>query len=698
MPSRIPIAVLSSKVAEQVAAGEVIQRPGDAVKELVENAIDAVLQRRSSEPDARCGTIQIELRTGGLETIRVVDDGCGIPAAELELALSRHGTSKLRHLGDLERVSTLGFRGEALPSIGAVAELTVLSRPPEAAVGALARMKGGLLVERGVRGCPVGTQVTARGIFQATPARLAFQRSAAGESAHVAHMVGVYAQAHPELRFELMVDTRRALQVGGGTLLEVFGGVYGPAAAAAALPVAFSDPAGVAVTGLISAPDVTRGRRGDILLYVNGRPIQNRSLTHAVIDAYRGFLPEARFPLVALTIAVDPAEVDVNVHPAKVEVRFRRDRLVYATLQRAVRAALLAEAPAPAVSAPLRAPNAAGGWSPLPSTPAGEWATPPYARLPGIEPLRPTTLARPWASVAEANAASSGAGVGVVSAGAGSASAEEAGRHATGGAVAPDGAAARSGSATATGPGEVGASTAGDGGLAAPSSAVPGNGNRSASAPQGASVAAGNDATNGVQGPSSQGVGARLPILRIVGQVQGTYIVCEGPDGVYFIDQHAAHERVLYEDVIAQRLAGGIGRQQLLQPTVVDLTPTRRALLAEHAGSLEKLGLDVEPFDGESALIRAIPAGLERANPARLLDELLDAVANPTPTVDGLDRAAATVACHAAVRAGDILEPRIMRELIQRLELTDVSRFCPHGRPTVVRLPASQLERDFGRR
>jgi DNA mismatch repair protein MutL len=189
-----------------------------------------------------------------------------------------------------------------------------------------------------------------------------------------------------------------------------------------------------------------------------------------------------------------------------------------------------------------------------------------------------------------------------------------------------------------------------------------------------------------------------LPILRIVGQVQGTYIVCEGPDGVYFVDQHAAHERVLYEQVLAQRAAGGVARQRLLEPRTIDLGGRRLQLLQEHAAELAALGFEVEPFGDATALLRALPAGLTRADPTRALVELLDALADPTPTADGLDRAAATVACHSAVRAGDSLSTELMRELIERLETTDVGRFCPHGRPTVVRLPVSQLERDFGRR
>jgi DNA mismatch repair protein MutL len=593
------IAVLDRDVAEKVAAGEVVQRPGDAVKELIENAIDAILDRPPDGRPERRGSIQVEVRGGGLELIRVVDDGCGIPSDQLGLALARHGTSKLRRIDDLSRVRTLGFRGEALPSIGAVSELTVISRPAAAAAGACLVLEGGRVRAVGARGCPPGTQVTVRRLFFNLPARLAFQRSAGGEGAHIAHLVGAYALAYPELRFTLTVDGRRAIEVGGGDRREVMSGVYGLETAVSMLPIEAVDAAGVVVRGLISRPELTRGGRADILLYANRRPVQNRSLAHAVVDAYRGFLAEARFPIVVLDVEISPDEVDVNVSPSKAEVRFRRERLVYAAVQRAIRSALLAVAPPPAVSTPLRQ---ADGYA---------------ARAVGA----------PGESTGTAPAAWSG------------------------------------------GPG--------------PAWRAPASSSAEGGPPVEESGSAG---------------GVRLPILRIVGQVQSTYIVCEGPDGVYFVDQHAAHERVLYEQLLAERGRGGVARQQLLTPAVVELTARAAAQLREQLVELAGLGFEVEPFGERSALVRAIPAGLTRADPARALAEVVEALASPGPSADGLDRAAATVACHAAVRAGDALTSELMRELIERLEETDIGRFCPHGRPTVVRLPATQLERDFGRR
>jgi DNA mismatch repair protein MutL len=370
------------------------------------------------------------------------------------------------------------------------------------------------------------------------------------------------------------------------------------------LPIEAEDPAGVVVRGLISRPELTRGSRGDILLYANRRPVQNRSLSHAVVDAYRGFLPEARFPIVVLDVGVSPDEVDVNVSPSKAEVRFRRERLVYAAVQRAIRSSLLAVAPPPAVSTPLRQADGFG-----PAAGAGRAGPPPGAT---IEPTpTPSSVGR----------------------------------------APPD-------------------------------------------------TSTDDDAPGPPAGPAEGAAagGVRLPILRIIGQVQSTYIVCEGPDGVYFVDQHAAHERVLYERILAERGRGGVARQQLLTPAVVDLTARSAAQLREHLPELARLGFEVEPFGDRSGLVRAIPAGLTRADPARALAELVEALAMPGPSPDGLDRGAATVACHAAVRAGDPLTTELMRDLIEQLEATDIGRFCPHGRPTVVRLPSTQLERDFGRR
>ncbi|TAK20162.1 MAG: DNA mismatch repair endonuclease MutL [Chloroflexota bacterium] len=596
---------LPRDVAEKVAAGEVIQRPADVVKELVENAIDAIVARRINEPEAssaRTGNVIVDISGGGLESIRVVDDGGGIAPDQLAIALARHATSKLRTLDDLADVVTLGFRGEALPSIAAVAAIALVSRVPGGDAGAFVEAEDGAVLGSGARGSPIGTQVTVRRLFATVPARLAFQRSPGGEAAAIARLIGTYALAYPEIRFRLTSDRRIAIATdGSGDRRATLAAIHGADVALALLPFEALDPAGVRVSGVMSAPELTRGTRSEMYLYVNRRPIQNRALGHAIIEAYRGFTPDGRFPMVVVDIEVDPREIDVNVHPSKMEVRFRRDRLVYGAVQRAVRGTLVTTAPPPSISAPLRAPPA---WLAA-MAPGALTATPYEPRLPF-----PAALAGP--SPLAASAPASPVGI-----------AEP---------VAP----------TTT--------------------------------------------------------GTRLPVMRILGQAHGTYIVCEGPDGIYFVDQHAAHERVLYEQVLARR-GGDADRQALLEPLVIDLPAERVPIVLERRSELLDLGFDIEPFGDCAAIIRSVPAAV--ASRPRLREAIvsaIEAVADPTAAGDPFDRAAASVACHAAVRAGDTLSFDLMRDLIGQLEGADLSAFCPHGRPTVVRLPASQLERDFGRR
>ncbi len=605
------IGALPREVAEKVAAGEVIQRPGDVVKELVENAIDATLIRRDGA-NAPPGppAIAIEIRGGGLEFIRVADEGCGIDPEDLGLALARHATSKLRTVDDLEAVRTLGFRGEALPSIAAIAAVTVISRPPNEDSAAFAEVAFGEILERGRRGAPIGTQVTVRRLFGNLPARLAFQRTPGGEAAYIAHLVAIYALGYPEIRFSFVVDGRTALTTDGTDRRGALVAVHGPDAAQAAIEVAAED-GGVVVRGLMSPPDLTRGSRGDVLLLVNRRPVQNRALTHAVIEGYRGFIPDGRFPFVVLDVAVPPGEVDVNVHPSKSDVRFRRDRLVYGALQRAIRQALVATAPPPAVSAPLRAPPE---WL---TSPSAERTAPTLsASIRGAAaPVRPTPFDDPGPLL---------------------------------------------------------------GSLARLTASV-------------------RPIDTAPQSPGASVGGNRLPPMRILGQIQNAYIVCEGPDGVYFIDQHAAHERVLYESLLRSR--GETAAQLLLEPQVVEVAGSLLGSIDEHRQALRDRGFEVEPFGTRHAIVRSVPRGVRPTGDlVPVIASVIDALDAPSAPSDAFDRVTATIACHSAVRFGDSLAPELMRELIERLEGTDIGAFCPHGRPTVVRLPALQLDRDFGRR
>ncbi len=558
----MPIRVLAPEVVARIAAGEVVERPASAVKELIENALDAGARR-----------IAVEIRGGGLELVRVSDDGCGIPAEELELAFARHATSKLSGPADLQRIVTLGFRGEALPSIAAVADVEMASRPAGAEVGTWLRLEGGRPVARGQRGMAPGTVVTVWRLFARHPARRKFLRSPASEGGLIAQVVSHYALAYPEVRFQLLADGRSVLATpGSGDLRDAVAAVYGAQVAAALLPLCWRQE-GAEVAGLVSPPHLARASRAYQSFFVNRRWVQNRRLSFALAEAYQGLLPSGRHPLAVVDIRLPPEAVDVNVHPAKSEVRFQDEHAVLSALARGVRAALLEGSPVP------RSPAAAP-----PAPPPSE--TPPPRALwepPTTAPARSPTPRR------------------------------------------------------------------------------------------------------------------ALPLLRVVGQVASLYIVAEGPDGMYLIDQHAAHERVLYEEVLARRQRSEPVSQGLLAPVPVELSPAQEALLREARESLEVNGFRLEPFGQRGYLLRAVPALLGKEEPTAALLAVLDRMAQDSPP-EGVDRVAAAVACHAAVRAGKALSPEEMRELVRRLEEAQVPHTCPHGRPTMLQLSAEELARGFGRR
>ena len=615
----MPIRVLPEAVALRIAAGEVITRPTDAVKELVENAVDAVLASRPQAltphsggrllapspaeraPGARQwkrgaegglsalpARIDVEIRDGGLALIRVVDTGCGIPADEVALAFQRHATSKLATAEDLFAVRTLGFRGEALASIAAISQVALYTRAAGAELGALLELDAGRVVEQGPRAGPVGTSITVRNLFQNVPARLRFLRSAAGEAGQVVHLVGQYALSFPEIRFSLLNDGRLVFQSpGGGRLEDVLAKVYGAALVEKLLPVE-GEAGRLKVVGYVAEPGTHRSTRSGISIFVNRRWVQSRALTYAVEEAYQPALPAGRHPVAALWLELPPSEVDVNVHPTKAEVRFADERGIYAAVRRTIRGVVLRAAPVPGVGAPL-APA-------VPSPPGPAVESSPAAQVP-----RQASFA---------------------------------------------GAAGASGA-----PAEPGA----------PAAREPG-----------------------------------LPILHPLGQVHRTYVVAEGPDGVYFVDQHTAHERVRYEEIQAQRAGAGVASQVLLDPLVVDLTPRQWGLLGEGAPSLRALGFAFEPLGERSVLLRAVPAMLRLSDLARAFTDVVDALATEGPAA-GVDAPSAVLACHSAVRAGDALSPEEIRELLGRLEGLDVWRYCPHGRPIVIRLDAAQLARDFRR-
>jgi DNA mismatch repair protein MutL len=571
----MPIRILSPDVAAKIAAGEVVERPASVVKELVENSLDAGATQ-----------IAIEVQGGGVRLIRVVDNGAGIPPEEVDLAFERFATSKVFSAEDLEGISSLGFRGEALPSIAAVSEVTMVSRSRDELSGIFVNIKDGAILEKAKRGCPVGTTVTVRNLFRNVPARLKFLKSTATENGHISNLVTQYSLAFPEVRFTLIVEGKTAFRsTGSGSLREVLGAVYGLDTARAMLQIEAkqSDPLLPNVSGFVSPLSLTRASRNYLSFFVNRRWVQSRMLTYALEEAYKGLLVTGRHPLAVINISLPPQDIDVNVHPAKSEVRFRNERDIFYAIQKAVRETLTAQASMPTLDTLQTAPR-----TPLAPAP-----------LPAFD--------------------------------------------------------ARADAAAIRTP------------LATPPSAEP---------------------------PAVRGT---LPILRVVGQMANTYIIAEGPDGMYLIDQHAAHERVLFEKIRDQRVKQAVEVQGLLQPLPVELTVRQQELLELQSEALSEYGFGIEHFGERTCLVRSVPALLSGQNVAQSLVEMLDFLGEGEKS-DLREEIAASLACHGAVRAGQVLSHDEMRDLIRQLEQASQPRTCPHGRPTMVHLSSSQLEKGFGRK
>lgn len=587
----MPIRILPAEVAAKIAAGEVVERPASVVKELIENSIDAGATE-----------IKIEVHKGGKRLIRVADNGSGIPADEVELAFARHATSKLSGVDDLARIRTLGFRGEALASIAAVAQVTLLARTSDEIVGTLLRVADSRVTHREGRGTPVGTVVTVENLFAIIPARLKFLRTDATERRHIDALTTRYAMAYADRRFTLLHNGRLTLQTtGNGRLYDVLAKVYGLEVARQMLEVGspsadLAETANIAVEGFVGAPTLHRSGTDQITFFVNGRWVQDRMLIHALRQAYHTLLPVGRSPVAVIKIELDPALVDVNVHPAKSEIKFRETNVVFRAVQRAVRRALVDQAPIPQV---------------------GQWATPAQDGQ--------------WEQ-----------------------------RHA----------------------------------LAWADAETP------RSAAQLAMEIQRSARMEDVEGEPPR----RLPPLRVLGQVAQMYIIAEGPEGLYLLDQHAAHERVLYEQILAQQATAQVASQTLLEPLTLELPPDLVTVLNTHRDLLAELGFLAEPFGGQTFLVRAVPAILLpghsgadlRQAMVSVLEEIL--TGRRLPEREKEKWLIASVCKQAAIKAGQTLSHEEMRELVRQLEATTMPRTCPHGRPTMIHLSRTQLEREFGRR
>ncbi len=628
----MPIQVLAPAVAAQIAAGEVVERPASVVKELLENALDAGARR-----------IAVEARGGGLREIKVQDDGCGIAAAEVELAFERHATSKLRTVADLWSIETLGFRGEALPSIASVAQVVCITRTATEEVGTELRVAGGELQGRMPRGCSPGTSISVRNLFYNTPVRREYLRSDATEMSAISTVVQQYALAYPEVRFSLLLDGRLALQTSGdGDLRSVLIELYGIDVARQLFPLDMQYGEGaqeVRLTGMISPPGLTRGSRNYVHLFVNRRAVQPRGALAAVVtEAYHTLLMKGRYPLVVLDIRVDPGAVDVNVHPTKSEVRFQYQPRVHSAVGRAIRAALLEGA----------------GVQPW-NEAASELET-----IQRRFELRPGGQTEPLRTVERNAAWRVGAGAWDT-------------QHSRWDTGQRDGTLELDTERVTTTPETSDAEQAQTLEVDVPGVPPP--------------------------VPLSPVIPSTLPPLRVIGQVGLTYVVAESPEGMYLIDQHAAHERITYERLMAQHGAGTVESQGLLLPLTVTLPPSAATLLLDHADALAEWGFALEAWGEGMLRLRATPATLPLEDVQAALLEIADYLAGQggsAPT-DWREQMLITLSCHTSVRAGQSLALQEMRELLQQLERCVSPRTCPHGRPTMILLTPGQLERQFGR-
>ncbi|AIQ87816.1 DNA mismatch repair protein MutL [Methylobacterium oryzae CBMB20] len=636
---------LDPVLVDRIAAGEVVERPASAVKELVENAIDA-----------GAGAIEVTIEAGGRRLIRVVDDGRGMTPDDLDLAVERHATSKLPG-GDLTAIATLGFRGEALPSIGAVSRLAIVTRTPDAEAGASLTVEAGLKGQ--VRPAPAqrGTRIEVTELFAATPARLKFLKSDRAENTAVAETLRRLAATQPGIRFTLRADAGQPLvlpaETGPEAELRRLAAVLGPDFFANALPVSLARE-GFAVTGHVGLPTYHRGAATHIHLAVNGRPVRDRLLLGAIRGAYADTLASDRHPVLGLSIACDPDRVDVNVHPAKTEVRFREPGLVRALIVSAIHDALRRGGARSATTGAARTLDALRPAGPPLATHSGA-AAPSLFRptRPGLFPVGTPSVAAPsgyrpqtaWRAPQPVPAAPAGFGEAAQAVFAG-----------------PD-------------PAPV-------------------------SAPPQADIRVADDATETLDHP----LGAARA------QIHETYILAQTRDGLVIVDQHAAHERLVYERMKAERETGGIARQGLLIPDVVEMSPEEADRLVAAAPDLERLGLAIEAFGPGAVLVREVPAVLLGASTRDLVTDILDALEasgdeeGGVPAAEGgplgrrLDAVLSRMSCHGSIRAGRRLRPEEMNALLREMEATPNSGQCNHGRPTSIELKLADIERLFGRR
>jgi len=695
------IHVLAERVANQIAAGEVVERPASVVKELLENALDAGSTR-----------IRIQVEAGGKKLIQITDNGCGMVRDDAMLAFERHATSKIKDTDDLLSISTLGFRGEALPSIASVARLHLETRAEEEAAGTVLEINGGKIIRVEEAGLPLGTSITIRDLFFNTPARKKFLRSESTELSHIASLVTHYALAHPEKHFELHSATNallvappvaghreRVYQVFGRETLDQLiplaamqpleriglpqpppwrrvadtlvhetsssksaeGGPPGQPAADSRTGVSAPHDFGeVRLHGFVSKPEIQKLNRNSIFIFVNGRLIRDRLIQHGVIEAYRNILPPTVFPVVLLFIEMPTAEVDVNVHPSKTEVRFRQQTVIHDFVRESVRAALMKARSVPQFLTEIGAqPSARPG------------LTSPGLTNPGLTNPSISQDANssdglqhaPWRDLSEPAAAGGFA------------------------LQAPT----------------IPATTAHlefEGGIAVEANAA-------------VSLARDPQATGNQQPIPDHGCAPPIPqephtaptleslrTLRPLGQIRNSFILAVNEDGLWIIDQHVAHERVLFERVLRQRQAQQVESQRLLMPLVIELTPAQQAIFSDIADELARNGFEAEPFGARSVAVKIAPAGVDAAQIEHMMNEIFEQLTREDQAINleaVRTRIAASIACHAAIKVNMPLEQNKMEWLLAELAKTEHPMTCPHGRPVVLRYSMQDIQKAFKR-
>ena len=655
------IRVLSDQVANQIAAGEVVERPASVVKELLENSIDAGATR-----------IRVEVEGGGRKLIRIVDNGCGMVRDDALLAFERHATSKLRSSDDLLAIATLGFRGEALPSIASVARVELETRAPEDEAGTIVEIAGGKIHRVDEAGLPQGTTIAVRDLFFNTPARRKFLKSESTELSHIAALVTHYALAHPTRHFELHSATQALLVApavfdAGERLFQIFGAEVAGLMLSTAAEMDFTraglpelppwkrdedytppEPGFLRLTGFVSKPELQRLNRNSMYVFVNHRLVRDKLVIHALTEAYRNVIPPTGFPVVLLFIEMPPAEVDVNVHPAKTEVRFRQPSFVHDFIRDTVRTTLMKTRPAASFASALSGAPYQGASasllldvSPLPGGPEQPFFEPRPGAAQTFDQSSDQTAIQRFSEGTDP---------------------EEAEHFELKPIAIPES------------PGRLSFGEA--------------------AIPVGYPTDYGDKRV--IEEPSLYS----LSTLKPLGQLRDSFILATNDEGLWIVDQHVAHERVLFEKILRERHTEQVQRQRLLMPLLIDLLPAQMVAFARIAEALESNGFEAEPFGPRTLAVKAAPVGLEGRELEQMLADVLETEDQAGQTENSETRArriAASIACHAAVKINMPLDAAKIEWLLAELGKTEYPTSCPHGRPIALRYSHKEIERAFQR-